>query len=186
MRQDPTGSGYVYALSNPATQLVKIGFSQNVQRRKTELEHMAGGHLVLLHAVQSMHATVLEKRLHARFQTWRNVGEWFCLSPEQIGELRALMDAPVEIRSRGFGIRWRLRELLAEEGVTVTQLADVMPIASSPRSLRVQLYAITSADPAKRPRRFELLFASAVMDGLAILKKKRFDLNDIFEREGDT
>lgn len=86
---------------------------------------------------------------------------------------------------RYVAIRWKLRELLEQEEVTVMQLSETMPSKSKPASLRVQLYTITSTDPAKHPARVEFAFLNSILDGLAQLKGRKFDLSDVLEYQSD-
>ena len=86
---------------------------------------------------------------------------------------------------RYVAIRWKLRELLEQEGVTVMQLSENMPSASKPASLRVQLYTITSPDPAKHPKRMEFEFVNSILGGLMLLKGREFNLSDVLEYQVD-
>lgn len=78
-------------------------------------------------------------------------------------------------------IRWKLRELLEREEVSVMQLSEHMPSNSKPESLRVQLYTVTSPDPSKHPKRVEFAFLYSILEGLRSLKERRFELSDLLD-----
>ena len=86
---------------------------------------------------------------------------------------------------RYVAIRWKLRELLDQEGVTVMALSEVMPGDSKPASRRPQLYTITSTDPAKHPKRVEFDFLNGVLQGLQILKGRTFTLAELLDYQPD-
>jgi hypothetical protein len=67
--------GCIYLLHNPHTGLVKIGYTQDLDKRKRDIEMMAGAELVLLGTKPGTMSD--EKALHAEFASLRVIGEWF-------------------------------------------------------------------------------------------------------------
>lgn len=86
---------------------------------------------------------------------------------------------------RYVAIRWKLKELLDQEGVTVMALSEAMPGDTKPASRRPQLYTITSPDPAKHPKRVEFDFLNSVLGGLKALKQRPFKLSELLEYAPD-
>lgn len=76
----------LYFIQNSQTGIVKIGVSENVDRRRDALEFAGGTRLVVRRVVTG--GAAYEPRLHAAFRASRRVGEWFDLTPE----LELLMD----------------------------------------------------------------------------------------------
>ena len=68
----------VYFLRNPATGLIKIGFSGGMQRRLWTLRREFPGAELLAHAPGNRHT---EDALHAAFYADHVAGEWFRASP---------------------------------------------------------------------------------------------------------
>lgn len=70
---------YVYFIRNPKTKEIKIGETDNIGRRKSELERSERTKLEILHVEESV---PLEKVLHGRFSHLSTRGEWFSESSE--------------------------------------------------------------------------------------------------------
>ena len=83
-------------------------------------------------------------------------------------------------------IRWRLRELLKEEGVTVLALAAAMPGENTEKSRQTQLYTIASPNPQKRPKGTDFDFSNAILEGMRRLKGREFSLHELLEYVPDT
>jgi hypothetical protein len=73
------GWGSVYFFQSSITGLIKIGYSNNVIRRKKEIESAHGGELTILCTIKTHPKN--EKYLHERFSNFRTKNEWF--SPKQ-------------------------------------------------------------------------------------------------------
>lgn len=88
---------FVYFLRSPATGLIKIGHSADLQQRIRDLSMQQGVELELLFCVDGDRSD--EARLHRRFASSRRLGEWF-VADELAGfvdQLRAM--APWEARA---------------------------------------------------------------------------------------
>ncbi len=73
-----------YVIHNPATNLYKIGKSNNPKRRISEIRTMAGVDLATVMIINSD----VEYKLHNEFRSLRDVGEWFRLDEEHINNIK--------------------------------------------------------------------------------------------------
>ena len=78
-------------------------------------------------------------------------------------------------------VEWQLKETLEREGVSVYALAEQMGGASR----RPALYAITSPDLGKRPRRVSFDLLEDVVTALYALTGKRYKVGDLLEFNPD-
>ena len=86
---------YVYFMYNEATELIKIGRSNNPKQRlysinsvfKTQFGMENKISLIGIICVPSGNSTLLEQKLHDKFKEYNKNGEWFELTKEQIYEL---------------------------------------------------------------------------------------------------
>jgi len=76
----------VYFISDG--ELVKIGFSLNVEKRLQQLSFEAGKPLTVLATVEG--GPALERKYHEQFASYRVRGEWFRLTPELSSEIQKL------------------------------------------------------------------------------------------------
>lgn len=76
-------------------------------------------------------------------------------------------------------VQWKLKELLDREGKTAYKLAEEMGGATR----RPTLYAITSPDPDKRPKRVGFDLLDDILAGLKGLTGKQFSVSDIIETD---
>jgi hypothetical protein len=75
--------------------------------------------------------------------------------------------------------QWRLREYLAARGVSVYALSQAMGgVTRAPA-----LYAITNADPAKRPRRVNFETLESIIDALERITGEPVHLGDLLVRD---
>lgn len=80
-------SGYVYLVKSG--KLYKIGCTENHWRRKSELHKQTAEGISEVHTIAAIDdAPGIEKYWHDRFADKRQHGEWFDLSPEDIGAFR--------------------------------------------------------------------------------------------------
>ncbi len=86
LKQERLRQARVYFLLNRHSNLLKIGFSQDVERRVKDLQFASGQDLVLLRTEPGARSE--EKSLHIRFQHLRVKGEWFSYD----GELKAYLE----------------------------------------------------------------------------------------------
>lgn len=178
-------SGFVYAIQNRGSGLVKIGVAVNLERRLAQLQCQSGMPLELLASARHELPRLTEEHLHRLFAGERELGEWFRLSVDQIADLPDLLEMGVDAPKEKPGIHWRLRELLKREGVSVMGLADAMPGETRPSSRRTQLYTITSPDPEKRPKGLDFEFLNAILEGLRSLKGREFAVTELLEYTPD-
>lgn len=88
----------VYLMGCDAVELVKIGFSNDVERRLREVQCMSPVELRVLWTAPGSRA--VEAALHARFAAVRRQGEWFALG-EHVEAVRKLEAA---VRELGLGV----------------------------------------------------------------------------------
>ena len=68
----------VYVIKNPTTGLIKIGISDNIKRRVSQLQCASGCELeVVFCSPASDNSREIEKLAHNRFTEFRQYGEWF-------------------------------------------------------------------------------------------------------------
>lgn len=75
-----TTPSYVYFLFDRETDQIKIGYSDNVERRKQQIESKLGRPLFFLAVTDG--GRPLEQKLHGAFAHLRGEGKWFKLAPE--------------------------------------------------------------------------------------------------------
>ena len=76
---------YLYAIIDTANSVVKIGRSEDPDRRCDQLQTGSAHLLTVLHRVRvaENRAALLERRLHRELAHLRSRGEWFRISPER-------------------------------------------------------------------------------------------------------
>jgi len=78
---------HIYIIHNPALNLTKIGITDNITRRKRQLECASGCKLdIVFHTEQINKAKVIEQSLHEHFRNKRVEGEYFNVLPEIVLE----------------------------------------------------------------------------------------------------
>lgn len=74
----------IYVIYNPVLKITKVGISNNVLIRKTNLECSCGCRLVLSYFTDHLkNARVFEEKIHTILSDKRGVGEWFNITPEE-------------------------------------------------------------------------------------------------------
>lgn len=68
-------NGYVYFIKNPASGLIKIGYSKNPWARLSELRRNYGSELSVVATIKTVEKT--ETTIHSIFEKFRVEGEWF-------------------------------------------------------------------------------------------------------------
>lgn len=77
----------IYVIRNPITDLVKIGVTNNIQRRITQLECASGCELDLVFCTPNGdNSKEIEQQVHRRFADFRQRGEWFSVSTDLVIE----------------------------------------------------------------------------------------------------
>jgi hypothetical protein len=77
------GGACVYVIYNPVTQLTKIGMTENINKRKKDLECACGVALELMyHTDYLLCAEKYEMDAHVNLHEFRALGEWFMVTPE--------------------------------------------------------------------------------------------------------
>jgi predicted GIY-YIG superfamily endonuclease len=78
---------HVYIIVNPSTNYTKIGITDNIKRRLSQLSCASGVELVLYHHTELYErAKLIEKSLHSKFGSRRKKGEYFNIPPELVME----------------------------------------------------------------------------------------------------
>lgn len=67
----------LYILCNETTKYTKIGITDNLERRISQLENANGCDLILIAHAEVDHAQIIESFLHSTFSKFRKRGEWF-------------------------------------------------------------------------------------------------------------
>lgn len=80
--------GFVYVVRSG--NLVKIGRTNDLERRLRQLSTMNSGELELICSIPTGDSVTLEKKLHQQFQPFRQHGEWFQLPEKSIQWLQFL------------------------------------------------------------------------------------------------
>ncbi|MCT7965118.1 GIY-YIG nuclease family protein [Laspinema sp. D1] len=80
--------GFVYVIRSG--NLVKIGRTNNLQRRLRQLSTMNSKELELICSIPTGDSVTLEKKLHQQFHSFRQHGEWFQLPEPSIQWLKSL------------------------------------------------------------------------------------------------
>ena len=73
MKQRNPSEQKTYFFQNPLTKLIKIGKSNNIEKRKKMIEIGTGAELEILYVVDEN----IEGKLHRKFKEYRVHGEWF-------------------------------------------------------------------------------------------------------------
>lgn len=82
--------GYVYAITAPELDRVKIGVAKNVHKRLTTLQCGSPCDLVIHSAREHEYPLLVERRLHRRFKDAFVKGEWFDISHPKVQSWLAL------------------------------------------------------------------------------------------------
>lgn len=70
----------VYIIENPSAGIIKIGISEDVEKRLLNLQNACGQKLNVLFITKGVPAAYeLEQQLHLKFKAKRLYGEWFDL-----------------------------------------------------------------------------------------------------------
>ena len=92
----PTRVDYwIYAISSPITGLTKVGITQDLFNRFSQLQCQSGMDLIIETAVQlergvCEQASDAEKVIHEYYKGLRRNGEWFALTDQDKSELKEL------------------------------------------------------------------------------------------------
>lgn len=90
--QEQEMPSFVYLLKNSATDMIKIGKSDNPERRKRTLSSYEGSleTIALYEFPSSKKAYSFEKWMHNKFKKQRKVGEWFFLDEKDVETIDSL------------------------------------------------------------------------------------------------
>lgn len=71
-------SDYLYAFKNELTGFIKIGISNNPEKRKRSLEYACGCPLTVVFTIKTLEsAEKVEREVHLKLKEHRQLGEWF-------------------------------------------------------------------------------------------------------------
>lgn len=77
--------GYIYLICDPSTETYKIGRTNNpVEKRLKQLQTGCSGELFIMDTYETEHPAQLEKMLHRKFFTKKQLNEWFKLDSNDI------------------------------------------------------------------------------------------------------
>lgn len=99
----------VYLIGSPDSPLVKIGWSDNPERRLRDLQAGSPVLLQLLAVFEGGH--LIEAELHRRFAGKRMHGEWFDLGPDPVGAVRPFVKVAQVAAAERAGLRQPVHEL---------------------------------------------------------------------------
>lgn len=83
-------NGHVYFLKDQNINLVKIGRTSQLDRRKRHLEQEYNTTLELIHCIETTNTIKLEKEVHRLYADYRFEGEWFRISEQDLDRLENL------------------------------------------------------------------------------------------------
>lgn len=86
-KQKQRKSNYVYLIGAP-NGLVKIGITNNVQKRFKDINATSPVELYLVSSFSSSNAAKIEKELHLKFEGKRVKGEWFNIGQDDISWIK--------------------------------------------------------------------------------------------------
>ena len=72
----------LYIVHNKSNGLTKIGITEDLRRRINQIDRSCGARVDLVSWAVIDHAESMEKFLHATFDAYRVLGEWFALDME--------------------------------------------------------------------------------------------------------
>jgi len=75
---------YIYLIKDIQSDVYKIGYSKNVNKRIKQLKTANSGTLRLIESFKTQHNRKVETALHNRYKNKHVNGEWFELSNEEI------------------------------------------------------------------------------------------------------
>ena len=77
--------GYIYLICDPSTETYKIGRTNNpVEKRLKQLQTGCSGELFIMDTYETEYPAQLEKMLHRKFFTKKQLNEWFKLDSNDI------------------------------------------------------------------------------------------------------
>ena len=77
--------GYIYLICDPSTETYKIGRTSNpVEKRLKQLQTGCSGELFIMDTYETEYPVQLEKMLHRKFFTKKQLNEWFKLDSDDI------------------------------------------------------------------------------------------------------
>ena len=77
--------GYIYLICDPSTETYKIGRTNNpVEKRLKQLQTGCSGELFIMDTYETEYPAQLEKMLHRKFFTKKQLNEWFKLDSDDI------------------------------------------------------------------------------------------------------
>ena len=77
--------GYIYLICDPSTETYKIGRTSNpVEKRLKQLQTSCSGELFIMDTYETEYPAQLEKMLHRKFFTKKQLNEWFKLDSDDI------------------------------------------------------------------------------------------------------
>lgn len=77
--------GYIYLICDPSTETYKIGRTSNqVEKRLKQLQTGCSGELFIMDTYETEYPVQLEKMLHGKFFTKKQLNEWFKLDSDDI------------------------------------------------------------------------------------------------------
>ncbi len=71
--------GYIYIIQNPYTKLIKVGYTDNINRRMMQYASHAGHYMTLLAVFDGTMAQ--EAEIIAMMKPYRQLFDWFTLNP---------------------------------------------------------------------------------------------------------
>lgn len=124
----------------------KIGVSFSPEQRQRSVQNQTHQDVAAVHTIENPCAAALERALHFKFAEKRIEGEWFNLTPEDVGFIVALNDDTTsEVLNAFFsrsGVQFsvRLHALRVQAGLTVADLARATGLS------RTALYNLENGD----------------------------------------
>ncbi|WP_078531189.1 GIY-YIG nuclease family protein [Streptomyces sp. PsTaAH-124] len=114
----------VYLIGSPESPLVKIGYTDNPERRLRHLQTGSPLPLQLLALFEG--GCITEAALHRRFADKRRHGEWFDLGPDPVGAVSPFVRVAQVEEAEDVG-RHQPKHELRYDDVTLQEWADWFP-----------------------------------------------------------
>ncbi len=130
------GSSYVYFIASRCNRFVKIGISNNPERRLLDIAAMSPVPVRLLGYLPGWRAD--EMALHSHYAERHSHGEWFNLSPSMLGEIEVMVRTSLYPSALDRQASARFRQALPDRKAAQT---------TTPKPLKQDYYKHTAQEP---------------------------------------
>ena len=82
-------------MHNPISDLFKIGITTNIKERLRKIQCESGCEIEVVQRFRPENAKKAERELHSKYKEKRGFGEWFSLSLEDVENIYAQINSPL-------------------------------------------------------------------------------------------